>query len=442
MRLAFLAFIALLIFGCSDVDDAGTPTATGETTATATSEPPDATVTPSPTPNATPEPAATPEGGAVASGDLALEHLRHIATQIGPRPGGSAAEIAVADYVASELDSYGYDAEVQPFEFEGNRYPNGRIEAGSLTIDGIAMNGSIARETSGPLVYAGLGSAEEMQGLDLEGAIVVTDRGVVTFGDKYRNALDAGAMGLIVINDEPGPLVNATLGVDSVFPVVGVSAEQGLSLVEAATDGVPATVRSEGTISESVNVLARVDGSECTLLVGGHHDSVPGTQGANDNASGVSLVLEIARAMAANGLDEGLCFATFGAEESGLYGSRHMATEMQASGEPAVMVNLDVTGRGLPVEAIGDADLIGLAIEIGEELGIETVLSSLPPNVGSDHTSFARAGVRVLFFASGDYSGIHTPRDTIDRIEPAALDGVLQVAQSSVQELYLQLAAP
>lgn len=442
MRLAFLAFIALLIFGCSDVDDAGTPTVTPEATTTATPNSPEATATPSPTTDATPEPAATPGGGAVASGDLALEHLRHIATEIGPRPGGSAAEFAVAEYIAGELESYGYDAEVQPFEFEGNRYPNGRIETSQLTIDGIAMNGSIARETSGPLVYAGLGSAEEMQGLDLEGAIVVTDRGVVTFGDKYRNALDAGATGLIVINDADGPLVNATLGIDSTFPVVGVSAEQGLSLVEEAEDGVTATLRSEGTISESVNVLARVNGSECTLLVGGHHDSVPGTQGANDNASGVSLVLEIARAMAADGLDEGLCFATFGAEESGLYGSRHMAAEMQAAGEPAVMVNLDVTGRGMPVEAIGDADLIALAIEIGDELGIETVLSSLPPNAGSDHMSFARAGVRVLFFASSDFSGIHTPADTIDRIEPPALDAVLQVAHASVQELYLQLAAP
>jgi aminopeptidase YwaD len=106
------------------------------------------------------------------------------------------------------------------------------------------------------------------------------------------------------------------------------------------------------------------------------------------------------------------------------------------------MVNLDVTGRGLPVEAIGDADLIGLALETGEKLGIETIPSNLPANTGSDHMSFSQLGVRVLFFASGDYSDIHTPQDTFERIEPGTLDAVLQVAHASVSELYLQLAAP
>lgn len=440
MRLALLALFTLALLGCSEVDEPGAPASTVEST------PSTATPTASPSPTATSTPTTvppTPEGGAEVSGERALEHLRYIATEIGPRTGGSSREVEVAEYVADTLRSYGYEAEVQSFEFEGNRFPNGRIETPELTIDGIAMTGSIARETSGPLVYAGLGSTEEMQGLDLEGAIVVTDRGVVTFGDRYRNALEAGAAGLIVINNVPGPLVNATLGVDSVFPVVGVSAEQGLPLVEAGADGVMATVRSEGTISESVNVLARVNGTRCEILVGGHHDSVPGTEGANDNASGVSLVLEIARAMAADGLDEGLCFATFGAEESGLFGSRHMAAQLRESGdEPAVMVNLDVTGRGLPVEAIGDADLIGLALEVGEGLGIETIPSNLPANAGSDHMSFSQQGARVLFFASGDYSGIHTPQDTFDRIELETLGSVLQVAHASVRELYLQLAAP
>jgi aminopeptidase YwaD len=439
MRLALLALFTLTLVGCSDVDDPTRSSSAGDSTQTA----PPATASPAqtetPTPTAVPP---APEGGPEASGERAMEHLRYIATEIGPRTGGSGGESEVADYVADTLRSYGYDAEVQSFEFEGNRFPNGRIETDALTIDGIAMTGSIARETSGPLRYAGLGSTEEMQGLDLDGAIVLTDRGVVTFGDRYRNALEAGAAGLIVINNVPGPLVNATLGVDSVFPVVGVSAEEGLALMEAAENGATATVRSEGATSEAANVVARVNGARCELLVGGHHDSVPGTQGANDNASGVSLVLEIARAMAADGLDEGLCFATFGAEESGLHGSRHMAAEMQTAGEPAVMVNLDVTGRGLPVEAIGDADLIGLALETGEKLGIETIPSNLPANTGSDHMSFSQLGVRVLFFASGDYSDIHTPQDTFERIEPGTLDAVLQVAHASVSELYLQLAAP
>ncbi len=439
MRPLLVALLALLLTACSAND-----APPGE--ATEPIETPAARSTPA-IPTSTPAPTATPlspiaPGGSEADGELALAHLRHIALEIGERVAGSSGEVAVAEYVMAELESYGYDVELQPFEFEGNRFPNGRVSLGETVFDGIALNGSVEGEASGRLIYAGLGAEDELAAVDATGAIVVTDRGVVTFGDKYRNAVAAGAAGLIVINDVEGPLVAGTLGIDASHPVVGVSQEQGVQLPDAIELGMSATVNAEGRISESVNVLARVNGARCDVLVGGHHDSVPGTQGANDNASGVALVLEIARAMAADGLDERMCFATFGGEESGLFGSRVMAADLRESGEPTVMVNLDVTGRGLPVEAIGDADLIAMALRIGEELGIETIPSNLPPNAGSDHLSFSQAGGRVLFFASSDFTDIHTPRDTFDRIEPEAVAQVLAVAHATVRELYLELAAP
>ena len=101
MRFALLVAIGLLLAACSDANDTAGPTATIETTETV----PTATASPAATdtPEPMPVPAATPEGGPDASGERALEHLRYIATETGPRTGGSSREMDVAEYVAHAL---------------------------------------------------------------------------------------------------------------------------------------------------------------------------------------------------------------------------------------------------------------------------------------------------------------------------------------------------
>ena len=135
------------------------------------------------------------------------------------------------------------------------------------------------------------------------------------------------------------------------------------------------------------------------ILVGGHHDTVPGSPGGNDNSSGTAHVIELARLLAADGLDEGLCFATFGAEELGLLGSDYLAGEWEELGVlPRFMVNLDVTGTGDVVAVIGTERLVDQALAIAVGLEVPAAESSLPPNAGSDHSSFevSRRGGRVL----------------------------------------------
>ncbi|MCA9821831.1 MAG: M28 family peptidase, partial [Dehalococcoidia bacterium] len=128
---------------------------------------------------------------------------------------------------------------------------------------------------------------------------------------------------------------------------------------------------------------------------------------------------------------------TFGAEEHGLFGSANLADEMDTGGTlPEVMLNFDVTGRGSLVEVIGSQDLREGAIAAGQDLEIEVVSSSLPPNSGSDHQSFAGHGIDVLFFTSGEYAEIHTPGDTIDIIQEDEIERIGLVAQAFlVQEL-------
>jgi aminopeptidase YwaD len=169
---------------------------------------------------------------------------------------------------------------------------------------------------------------------------------------------------------------------------------------------------------------------------------VPAAPGANDNASGAASVIELARAFSAAGETDGLCFATFGAEESGLHGSAALVARMSEDGElPGAMVNLDVTGVGERVEVIGSADLVQRALDIAEEKDIPAVASSLPANTGSDHQPFLDAGVPVLYFTSGDFSNIHTPRDSVDQIDEAELGRIGTLAFEAIKDL-LPTVAP
>src|SRR5690606_21539117 len=99
-----------------------------------------------------------------------------------------------------------------------------------------------------------------------------------------------------------------SLGEDgSSIPVVGVSGEDAAALDEAV--GTRITVHSDGGMEAitSQNVVASIGDGGCHAYLGAHYDSVAVSPGANDNASGTAVVLEVARANPV----EGLCVVLF-----------------------------------------------------------------------------------------------------------------------------------
>lgn len=422
-----LLLVCVMLAACSGRDDSAP-------VASATAPPPTAAPTSPPS-----NPAARATN---LDPDRLLGHAQVLSEEIGPRVAGTAGANAAVDYIAAEFERYGYEVSVDEFTFEGNRFTPGSIVAGEVEIEGLSLAGSAAGEASGPLVFAGLGGDDALAETDVEGRIVVVDRGEIRFGQQYEEAASRGAAGLVIVNNEAGELVGGQLGTEAAIPVVGIASVHRDALLSATEGDLEATIRAWGTESSARNVVARAPRTErCLLLVGGHHDTVPDTPGANDNASGVAHVLELARAMADDGLDPGLCFATFGAEESGLFGSRALVADFESAGMlPEVMVNFDVTGRGRTVEAIGTDRLVARSIELGDEIGVDVVRSSLPPNTGSDHLSFTEAGVAVLFLGAGNYDEIHTPQDTFDELEPDAMEAVGEAGFAFVRDLYAALA--
>ncbi|HXK32931.1 MAG TPA: M28 family peptidase, partial [Dehalococcoidia bacterium] len=254
--------------------------------------------------------------------------------------------------------------------------------------------------------------------------------------EKAQNALEAGAGALIVVNNEEGPLVIA-LDTPASIPVVGVASADGPALRTAADDGVTVAIVTGEESATGYNIIAKsADTSACSVVVGGHYDSVFTTGGADDNASGTAAVLEVARVSAARGEQQGRCFVLFGAEEWGLFGSQAYVDALPDAELNAIrlMVNLDVVGVAGPLQLIGPADTTEQARVVAEGLGIETSRSQLTNGLGSDHLSFQRAGVPVLMLYRAD-DLIHTPLDNMSRILPESLGEAATLALAVLDSL-------
>jgi aminopeptidase YwaD len=367
-------------------------------------------------------------GPAQPSGELAFQHVKALAVDIGPRPAGSEAEIEAADYIADQLRSYGYVVEEQTFgfELEAGREASLHVTAPEpQDLKSSAFTGSATGHVEGKLVSAGLGRPEEFPPGGLQGGIALLQRGEIYFADKVRNAVQAGASAAIIFNDSPD-FFEGALGVEGAIPVVSVSGDDGQRLLTLLEQG-PVEIAVEiGPPLEATsrNVIGRPADGHCETISGGHFDSVPQAPGANDNASGAATVLELARTVAALHLPGDHCFVLFGAEELGLLGSRHFVETLDeaARHDLRAMLNFDMTGVGESWLLIGSPELVALAAQAATGAGIEARPSEQPQGMGSDHQSFLNAGIPAIWVFRVTDTLLHTPQDTADRVQPQQME--------------------
>jgi len=212
---------------------------------------------------------------------------------------------------------------------------------------------------------------------------------------------------------------------------------------------------SEGTAH---NVVAFLDNqAEKTIVIGAHFDHLglgengssldPNPKGkihngADDNASGVAGLLELARYFKNNKVKENsnFLFICFSGEELGLFGSKHF-TEQPTLDLVNVnyMINMDMIGRLNPVTKSLSVSGTGtspvwepLFKNIHSTLVIKTDSAGVGP---SDHTSFYLKNVPVLHFFTGSHSDYHKPSDDWDKINYAGEKEVLELVVSVIQQL-------
>ena len=201
-----------------------------------------------------------------------------------------------------------------------------------------------------------------------------------------------------------------------------------------------------------MNVLAFLPGNDPQktheiLVIGAHRDHF-GRQagllfpGADDNASGTAVMLEVARAMAKAGMrgaNGPVLFVSFSGEEQGLVGSRlYLERPVVPIGSTKAMINIDHAGIGNGRLTIGVTGLEkSVALEAGQTVGLADKLDLFGFFPGGDHVPFKEAGVPTVTIVSGGvHPHFHQPTDTADTINPE----ILQTVARYVLALAWQLA--
>jgi hypothetical protein len=230
---------------------------------------------------------------------------------------------------------------------------------------------------------------------------------------------------------------------------------------------------------EASNIEVSLPGSECaggTIIVGAHYDSVPGTVGANDNATGVAAVLELARLLQGSKVRQTVRFVLFANEEPPYFQTNNMgslvyARQLRLDRIPvSAMISLETIGfysdapgsqkyppvlgyfyptRGDFIGFVGNTESRDLA---RRSIRIFRESSSFPsqglaapadwPGVGwSDHWSFWQEGYPAIMItdtAPFRYPYYHTPLDTSDKVDfrkmARVVEGVRHIVESLARE--------
>lgn len=185
------------------------------------------------------------------------------------------------------------------------------------------------------------------------------------------------------------------------------------------------------------NVVGYIDnGAGNTIIIGAHFDHLGYGEdhnslytgaglkihnGADDNASGTAALIELARMLKSSKLKKSnYLFIAFSGEELGLYGSKYFSEHPTINlSDVNYMVNMDMVGRlndstkAVTVGGYGTSPTWGELIATNKWLTVKIDSSGTGP---SDHTSFYRKDIPVLFFFTGTHTDYHKPSDDADKI--------------------------
>jgi Zn-dependent M28 family amino/carboxypeptidase len=197
------------------------------------------------------------------------------------------------------------------------------------------------------------------------------------------------------------------------------------------TFSVPAGLSNFASVPEgdTFNVIAGPPGFDPTtphLIVGAHLDTVPQAPGAVDNATGIGIMIELARLASITPPQVPVVFIAFGGEEArvpngGLHGSKAYVASLDAKTRAAVVgaVVIDRAGTGDRVPVCTAANASGAFasrfLAAARRVAVPVISCR---NDSSDHLSFERVGIRAIRIGPDEFPEYHTPRDRPDIFVP------------------------
>ncbi len=399
--------------------------------------------------------------------DNLKKHLSFLASdRLKGRLPGTNGDTLTVRYIKEKLKKYGYKpffvTDLFPFEYAGMRY--------SDTLSTLSINGKSLKYND-EFIVAPFSSSAFLEDKEvINGFPADTDP---SYAEDKIMLIDAGMSDLRnEIVKYSGVKVSALLFYSSSrnlsdfgkiditgqlsIPVAFVTYSVASGILSGKSNRITAEFKlyTPRVRSNDVVMVLKAKNPVGTIMIGAHHDHLgmgeyssrtPDRKevhnGADDNASGVSSMLEIARLFSLNkkGLRYNIIAAAFGAEEKGLIGSKHLADSLKKLDKlPVLMVNLDMVGR-----MADDKVQVG---GVGTFSGADSLVKSKSSRYGfkvattkggsgaSDHSSFYSAGVPVLFLTTGVHQQYHTPDDDENLINYDGMAGLCSYVYDIMSE--------
>ncbi len=300
--------------------------------------------------------------------------------------------------------------------------------------------------------------------------------------EKSLTAKKHGAKGILFVslpNDkEPQPLIGSVLHGEGEQPVDFPQLHISLSAADTLLSGNGFTIKGCQTKIDkekkpfsmnltakaavevnahyekdagTMNVTGMIEGSDPELkneyvVIGAHLDHV-GTQagllfpGANDNASGSSGVLEIAKAFTQNSIKpkRSVIFVLFAGEEQGLNGAKHFVESWKDGyGKITAMLNLDCVGYGDSIK-VGNGKSAPVLWQIAkqiDEANTNSMVSDTWSGGGADATPFYEKGIPCLYFVTtNSYDHLHQPSDKVETLNGPLFEKIINLAYKTAVEI-------
>jgi aminopeptidase YwaD len=280
--------------------------------------------------------------------------------------------------------------------------------------------------------------------------------------DKTKSAKDKGASFVLFFNSTKGADVLKFDAKDrseiASLPVVFLTAKGRDKIIKEATDtySIDAQIAVEPKIRKSKNVVGYLNNNaQYTIVVGAHYDHlgygedgnsmIRGGEasihnGADDNASGTSAMIELAFQLKGNKAKHyNYLFIGFSAEELGLNGSKYFVENPTISLNTVnYMINMDMVGRmndstkTITIGGYGTSPSWQNMIAAVKKKSFSVKFDSSGTGP-SDHTSFYRKDIPVLFFFTGLHTDYHKPSDDADKINYVGMAQIVRFIQEMIE---------
>lgn len=400
------------------------------------------------------------------AGSRAWDIVESLTTEVGPRLAGSEAEARARAWAVEKLASYGFEnVKVETFTMDGWQrgtevaeivapFPqklaitslgnsvataHGGIEAEVVLFETLAaLQAAEMGSLEGKIAYVGHGMQRTQDGSSYGHFVRLRSAGAV---EAARRGALATLIRSIGTDSHRMPHTGNMSYADDVtsIPIAALSNPDADQLERIAARG--QTIRVKITLTpnytgvvESGNVIAEIPGTDLAeeiVIMGGHLDSWDLGTGAVDDGAGVAITMEVLRQIKSRGLKprRTIRLVLWGAEEVGLLGGyayakahshelrKHViGTESDFGAGRIWSITRDINDEAAPV-----ADKIAELVEpLGIAPGSKNVRSSGPDLSPLNRLGFP--GFRFIQDGSDYFDLHHTPDDTLDKIDPAAMD--------------------